>query len=273
MDFTDGLQKLALIPRSHFQPCNSRGAPQRSLTKEGLQSPGSTHVKYCAQHQRQEGHFYRDRTGSYKAGAVEGQRPTSHTSPHGRNNVQLALQNHTMGFGTQQHFCSERGYRERRGRPPTLLLQHREIKRPGNSLLWSNEQQQPYSYTNLCGPTTRATRNKLLRCRKAQGPLWHPQVSFCNCQMKSRVVYGRTQPTSAMGSQKWSNWALKLNKQTKKSPLTQRKQNKKPPHLLWGVYGLKCYLAFCLVNEQSCSFPGSKDRHAPLLADLALLTK
>lgn len=91
MDFTDGLQKLALIPRSHFQHCNSRGAPQRSLTKEGLQSPGSTHVKYCAQHQRQEGHVYRDRTGSYKAGAVEGQRPTSHTSPHGRNNVQLAL--------------------------------------------------------------------------------------------------------------------------------------------------------------------------------------
>lgn len=128
MDFTDGLQKLALIPRSHFQPCNSRGAPQRSLTKEGLQSPGSTHVKYCAQHQRQEGHVYRDRTGSYKAGAVERQRPTSHTSPHGRNNVQLALQNHTMGFGTQQHFCSERGYRERRGRPPTLLLQHREIE-------------------------------------------------------------------------------------------------------------------------------------------------
>lgn len=45
----------------------------------------------------------------------------------------------------------------------------------------------------------------------------------------------------------------------------------KSTHLLWEIYGLKCYLTFCLMNEQS--FPESKDKHALLLADLALLTK
>lgn len=46
MNFTDGLQKLPLIPRSHFHHFStSRVAPKRSFPKKGLQSPGSTHVK------------------------------------------------------------------------------------------------------------------------------------------------------------------------------------------------------------------------------------
>lgn len=81
--------------------------------------------------------------------------------------------------------------------------------------------------------------------------------------MKSRVVHGRTQPTSAMGSPKWSNWALKLNKQTKKIPSyskkTKQKTSSPPLRSLWlkmlprFLFGEWTKLQFSRKQGQTCT--------------------
>ncbi len=101
MNFTDGLQELPLIPRSHFHHSStSRVAPKRSFCKRGLQSPGSRHVKIL--HPAATAQSALSTVTGRAAARHEqwrGPGPTPQTSPTWKEQHPVrSLQNHTMGL-------------------------------------------------------------------------------------------------------------------------------------------------------------------------------
>lgn len=175
MNFTDGLQELPLIPRSHFHHSStSRVAPKRSFRKRGLQSPGSRHVKIL--HPAATAQSALSTVTGWAATRHEqwrGPGPTPQTSPTWKEQHPVrSLQNHTMGLRLSSISALSAVTEREGGNHPHFNTEKQ--RDPGTHYFDPMSNNSPTAILIFVVP--QELHETSSRDAEAHGLLWHPQV-------------------------------------------------------------------------------------------------